>query len=344
MNVSGLRQITAHWKEIRGALTFLRGGAARRSAAAQLSLWEVRWAAVAGVALPGYVLCRDGGTPECGRLDPRFSGTSKILFDVITVVDRLAEEALPGGELEGLLESPVDVDRFIRFAEESGAFVGPRGACAAPDGMVREALTILVSPGSESLGFVEGVEGALGSRDAFFRFAEAFFAMDIACCSHQLAASDLAQGLVEAIGRLSEEARGPLGRRVLGALDSALQALPDLDFIRLPVERRRRVIDLHAHYLRRLGLSPPIASLPAAHAHSPALKQLIEPVLVAAVQLEHRAARELRDLAREVARAIGQEGGEEPEPRALLERWLGLAVSRVLRQACEADAEGGEAK
>jgi hypothetical protein len=45
-----------------------------------------------------------------------------------------------------------------------------------------------------------------------------------------------------------------------------------------------------------------------------------------------------------MARAIGREEGNEPEQTMLLERWLGLGVSRVLRQACEADAEGGEAK
>jgi hypothetical protein len=337
MNLSALRQIASHWKEIRGALIFLREGTLRQSAAAPLSLWELRWAAAAGVVLPGYMLCHGGGMPESGRLDPLFSGTSKILFDVITVVDLLAEEALPRGELERLLGAPVDVDRFIWFAEERGAFIGPRGACAAPDSLVREALTLLVGPGLASRGSTEGIERALGGTSAFLRFAEAFFAMDIACCGYQFVASDLAQSLVEDLKGLSEEALGTLGRRVLGALELAIQALPDLDFVILPRERRRRVIELHEHYLRHLGLSSPGALVKATD-FSPALEQLIQPVLVTAAQLEQLARRELPGLAREVRKALGWEEGEQPERRVQLERWLGIGVAQVLHQACDTDA------
>jgi hypothetical protein len=345
MNVSALRQVAAHWKEILGALAFLHD----RPGPAPLSLWEMRRAAVAGVALPGYVLCQGGSLPVSGCLEPFFSGTSKILFDVVTVADRQAEEALQRGELELLLDSPVDVERLVRLAEDTGAFISPRGACAAPDALVREALTTLTCSRPASRAFSEMVEQALGGRDGFFRFADAFLAMDIASCFYQFVVGDLAQGLVEALSELSREVLGSLGQRLLGALKVIIQALPDLDFVSLPRERRRQMVDLHAHYLRRLGLPASAATLlgvdeprvhPRARELGPQVKQLLESALAAAVRWEHLAARDLPGLARAVSAALGWLPPEEPARRDAVERLLGIKISRVLIEACEMPRAG----
>jgi hypothetical protein len=345
MNVSALRQVAAHWKEILGALVFLHD----RSGSAPLSLWEMRRAAVAGVALPGYVLCQGGSLPVTGCLEPFFSGTSKILFDVITVADRQAEEALQRGELELLLESPVDVERLVRIAEDTGAFIGPRGACAAPEALVREALTTLTCSRPASRVFSETVEQVLGGRDGFFRFADAFLAMDIACCFYQFVVGDLAQSLVEALSELPREVLGSLGQQLLGALKVAIKTLPDLDFVSLPRERRRLMVELHAHYLRRLGLPAPAPTLlaadepggcPRASELSPQVKQLLEPALAAAVRWEQLAARDLLGLARAVSATLGWMPPEEPARKDPVERLLGIKVSRVLREACETPGTG----
>jgi hypothetical protein len=346
MNVSALRQVGAHWKEILGVLVFLHD----RSGPRPLSLWEMRRAAVAGVALPGYVLCQGRRLPVSGLLEPFFSGTSKILFDVVTVADRQAEEALRRGELELLLEAPTDVARLVQLAEDSGAFIGPRGACAAPDALVHEALTALVGSRPASRAFAEVVQQALGGNEALFHFADAFLMMDTACCFYQFVVSDLAQSLIESLGDLPHEVLGSLGQRVLGAVKAAIQALPDLDFVSLPPARRRLMVELYAHYLRRLGLPDPVPRQLAADTSavctstgelSPRVRQLLEPTLAAAVRWEHLAARELLALARAVSAALGWQPPEESTRPELVERLLGIKVSHVLRQACGMPGAGG---
>ena len=347
MNFSALRQISAFWEPILGALTLLRSRLAAASSGEALCLWDLRRASVAGVALPGYVFYRADAPLSDGELPPPLGATSKILFDVVTVIDGLAEQWIGSGASPWRMLEPADATLVLDAAEASGAFIGPRGVCAAPPRLIREALDALSRPRPESAARAEEIAAEIGDVDAFFRYADAFSAMDAARAYHgALAAAGVAR-LREDLLEVAPARRGAAGARLL----EACAAAPEDSLARQPRSKREGILRVLRWSLAQLdggevAGAPPederaaiegwieerIAALDA----SEPVRRITLDALLDAASVERAAGADLARRAARVGAALGWTEDPGPVSRQSLARMLGPSARTVVERATAA--------
>lgn len=165
MNVSALRQTSAHWDEIVDALGQLREGYAKARGGYGPDLRDVWYVSQLGCALPWFYILRDGVQPPpwAAALAKATLGTG-ILAQFL-VVKMLGERWMP---------PPLTAETLVELAEKSGTLVGPSEVCAAPDKMIQRFCEALVG------GFSSGNSCHLSDRlDEVIEFGEAYAAFKI---------------------------------------------------------------------------------------------------------------------------------------------------------------------
>ena len=144
MNVSALRQTTAHWDEILGTLGFLREAYATARggfAGDPLDLWRV---SQLGSSLPWFYILRGQPAPaDAAALAKATQGVG--LWAQAVLVRMIAQRWQPP-----ILTAPA----VLELAELSGTLVGATEVCSAPDKMLLkffEVLTDRQTPGASDL-------------------------------------------------------------------------------------------------------------------------------------------------------------------------------------------------
>jgi hypothetical protein len=171
MNVSALRQTSAHWDEITFALGFLRGAYADLRGGYGpdiLDLWRVSqlgsalpWFHVlAGAPLPAYAAALSKATLGTGILAQRL------------LLRMLAEAWTP---------PPLTARTLAELAESTGTLVGETEVCSAPDRMIARFLEVLAGePEASPPEPPAAVAPLVAARDRVLGFGAAYCAFKLA--------------------------------------------------------------------------------------------------------------------------------------------------------------------
>lgn len=134
MNVSALRQTSAHWDDIVEALAFLRSAyaAARGSFGPDcMDVWRV---SQLGSGLPWYFVLR-------GDVLPAYAAAlSKATLGTGILAQRLMHRMLT----ERWLPPPFTTEALVTLAEATGTLVGATEVCSAPEKMIARFIDALV--------------------------------------------------------------------------------------------------------------------------------------------------------------------------------------------------------
>jgi hypothetical protein len=184
MNVSALRQTSAHWDEITYALGFLRAayaGARGRYGPELLDLWRVSqlgsalpwFHALAGEPLPAYAAALSKATLGTGILAQRL------------LLRMIAETWMP---------PPLTARVLAELAESTRTLVGESEVCSAPDRMIARFLEVLVGdPSADAPGPAPGpvpspaIERLVATRDRVLGFGASYAAFKLAMWLYYLA-------------------------------------------------------------------------------------------------------------------------------------------------------------
>jgi hypothetical protein len=167
MNVSALRQTSAHWDEILETLAVLRTAYADARggyAPDVLDLWRV---SQLGSALPWYFVLR-------GEPLPAFAAAlSKATLGTGILAQRLLLKTLA----ERWLAPPLTTPALLALAESTGTLLGETEVCSAPEKMIVRFLDALVA--GVPRGGVPAVERLTGALDRVLGFGACYAAFKL---------------------------------------------------------------------------------------------------------------------------------------------------------------------
>ena len=166
MNVSALRQTSAHWDEILDALAVLRGGYARARtggspAAFQPDLMDLWRVSQLGAALPWFCLFRDGAVPAYA------AALAKATQGVGIWAQRMLVRTLTSA----WRPSAFTAASIAELAEESGTLIGASEVCAGSEKMLGRFFEVYVdgSPGGGELAARQAELLAFGAHYQSFK-------------------------------------------------------------------------------------------------------------------------------------------------------------------------------
>ena len=168
MNVSALRQTSAHWDEIAGALGFLRTAYAEIRGGYgpdAMDLWRV---SQLGSALPWYFVL--AGEP----LPAYAAALSKATLGTGILAQRLMLKMLA----EAWTPPPFTAPALGALAESTGTLVGETEVCSAPEKMIARFLDILVD-GAPGTG-IAAVDRLIAARDRVLGFGACYAGFKLA--------------------------------------------------------------------------------------------------------------------------------------------------------------------
>lgn len=168
MNVSALRQTSAHWDEIAQALGFLRTAYAEARGGygpEVMDLWRV---SQLGSALPWYFVLRGEPLPAYA------AALSKATLGTGILAQRLILKMLDEAWTPPAFTAPV----LLALAESTGTLVGETEVCSAPEKMIEKFLGVLVA--GTPRGGIAAVEGLIAQRDRFLGFAACYCGFKLA--------------------------------------------------------------------------------------------------------------------------------------------------------------------
>jgi hypothetical protein len=162
MNVSALRQTSAHWDELVETLGFLRTAYAEARGGYGpdvMDLWRV---SQLGSALPWFFVLRGEPLPAYA------AALSKATLGTGILAQRLMQRML----VERWLPPPFTAPALVALSESTGTLVGATEVCSAPEKMIARFLEIIVAgtPG----GGVAAVEPLIAQRDRVLGFGATY--------------------------------------------------------------------------------------------------------------------------------------------------------------------------
>ncbi|HEX4421293.1 MAG TPA: hypothetical protein VH165_25435 [Kofleriaceae bacterium] len=173
MNVSALRQTSAHWDEIVSALGWLRASYAEARGSYGPDVMDVWRVSQLGSALPWFYVLRGDPMPAyAAALSKATLGTGILAQRLI--LKMLAERWLP---------PPFTTSALLALAESTGTLVGETEVCSAPDKMIARFLDVLVgsTPGSEPVpAGAATIDALIAERDRVLGFGACYSSFKLA--------------------------------------------------------------------------------------------------------------------------------------------------------------------
>jgi hypothetical protein len=175
MNLSALKAMCEHWRQMMAALHRIRAAYLRRfpEAAAGWTVGHVERLATSVLAVPSYQLMRRDRPVANGELHPALSSMFRVTDGLRMVMHQMM--FVPFGEPTLSPHDPVTADRILDYAERNYSFHSGTGVCAGPHTMVREFLGVLLDGEKEaaasSFVFDPPVAAALADIDAAIDYA-----------------------------------------------------------------------------------------------------------------------------------------------------------------------------
>jgi hypothetical protein len=162
MNVSALRQTSAHWDPILEALAFLRTAYAEARGGYGpdcMDLWRV---SQLGSGLPWYFVLRGEPLPAYA------AALSKATLGTGILAQRLIQRMLA----ERWLPPPFTTPPLVRLAEATGTLVGATEVCSAPEKMIARFTDAIVD--GTPRGDVAPVDRLIAERDRVLGFGASY--------------------------------------------------------------------------------------------------------------------------------------------------------------------------
>jgi hypothetical protein len=172
MNVSALRQTSAHWDELAAALGFLRTAYAEARGGYGPDVMDVWRVSQLGSALPWYFVLRGEPLPAYA------AALSKATLGTGILAQRLILKMLS----EHWLPPPFTTPALLALAESTGTLVGETEVCSAPEKMIARFLDVLVGgvPGPGSADADRVIARLFAERDRLLGFAASYCGFKLA--------------------------------------------------------------------------------------------------------------------------------------------------------------------
>lgn len=167
MNVSALRQTSATWDDLIGALGLLRTAYAEARGRFGPDLLDVWRVSQLGSALPWYFVLRGEPLPAYA------AALSKATLGSGILAQRLLQKRL----LDGWTPPVLTAAELGALAESTGTLVGEQEVCAAPDRMIAKFLDALVAG---EAGATPALARLRDERDAVVSFGASYAAFKLA--------------------------------------------------------------------------------------------------------------------------------------------------------------------
>jgi len=237
MNVSALKQIARHWKDIRGAAMFVRRHYLIGSRTSASHIVDVMRVAYAAAWLPLYLVQRAARPLHSGTIPVFLGGLHKSTIDVASMMQLMVFEALCDDD-RGHLGRVVTVEEISSYAEARGFFIGAQGVCAGPPGMVNELIATLVGEGHSAVPLDEPLRELIGEIDRCFEFLDQLIGITLAKHVFRIHARVLVEEIAVKAGQsVSALLSG------LGCLHCPVHAPPDIASMSRIEEEKRALID-----------------------------------------------------------------------------------------------------
>jgi hypothetical protein len=168
MNVSALRQTSAHWDEIVDALGWLRAAYAEARGSYGpdvMDLWRV---SQLGSALPWFFVLRGEPLPAYA------AALSKATLGTGILAQRLILKMLAERWTPAVFTTP----ELVALAESTGTLVGETEVCSAPEKMIARFIDVLVAGGAE--GLPPGIDPLAAERDRVLGFGACYCGFKLA--------------------------------------------------------------------------------------------------------------------------------------------------------------------
>src|ERR1051325_1427772 len=164
MNVSALRQTSAHWDEIVEALGFLRAAYAEARGSYGPDVMDVWRVSQLGSALPWFFVLRGEPLPAYA------AALSKAPLGTGILAQRLMLKMFAERWTPAMLTTP----ELVALAESTGTLVGDTEVCSAPDRMIARFVDALVSGAPR--GGVAAIDALAAARDRALSFGACYAA------------------------------------------------------------------------------------------------------------------------------------------------------------------------
>jgi hypothetical protein len=174
MNVTALKAMRLHWKQMMAALLRIRSGYFRRfpDAAQGWTVGRVERLATLVLSIPTYQIVRGDRRFENGQLHPALSSLFRVTDGLRMTMHQML--FVPIGEPTMSPDAPVTSDQIFEYAERNYSFHSETGVCGGPKHMIQEFLGVILdgrlSDDLESFAFDAPVEAALNDMDAAFDY------------------------------------------------------------------------------------------------------------------------------------------------------------------------------
>lgn len=174
MNVTALKSMRAHWKQMMVALLRVREAYLQRfpNARVQWTVGDLHCLSAFVLSIPTYLMLREQDRVPNGELDPVLSSMYRVTDGVRMVMHHMLfsedlEPALP-------LHAPMTAAELYAYAERNDIFISDHGVCAGPRAMIEEFLGVLMDgheiEGAASVVLAPSVQAALNDIEAVFDY------------------------------------------------------------------------------------------------------------------------------------------------------------------------------
>jgi hypothetical protein len=172
MNVTALRTMRAHWKQMMVALLRVREAYLQRFPQARhgWTVGDLHCLSALVLSISSYVMLRAQDRVENGQLHPVLSSMYRVTDGVRMVMHHMLfsediEATLP-------LHAPMTSAELYAYAERNGIFISDHGVCAGPRAMIEEFLQVLMNghaiEGAEAVVLAAPVQAALKAYAVVF--------------------------------------------------------------------------------------------------------------------------------------------------------------------------------
>jgi len=192
MNVSALRQMSAHWDDILGAMVMMRDGYRKIRGILELDLMDAWRVSQLGSALPWWFILGKGETAPAyaAALAKAMQGVG--LWSQRDFVRALTEKWTP---------PPITAASILALTEENGTLIAETEVCAGPEKMLLRFFEAMVGFTPADAKATPRLETLIAERDAMLDFAAHYLGFKVALWIHYLARRFVHADIVAALGK-----------------------------------------------------------------------------------------------------------------------------------------------
>ncbi|MEQ1758395.1 MAG: hypothetical protein ABL986_08770 [Vicinamibacterales bacterium] len=173
MNVTALKAMRLHWKQMMATLSRIRAGFLQRfpDAAEGWTVGRVERLATMVLAVPTYQLVKADGLAN-GQLHPALSSLFRVTDGLRMTMHQML--FVPIGEPTMPADAPLTSDQIFEYAERNYSFHSETGVCAGPQHMIQQFIRVLLdgegAEQADQFAFDAPVAAALAEMDAAFDY------------------------------------------------------------------------------------------------------------------------------------------------------------------------------